>query len=259
MIANTNSKLSTVAALLVMLFADQATADPGVYQHVLQSTALIVNQGPDGTTSLGSGVLVDVEQRLVLTNYHVVASSNAKVRRDAIYRVYFSTYDAEGNLISDKSTYVRNFDRLRKLGMASYAKVVGLNERADLALIQLESAPVEPQPIAIAAESAAPGDSIHSIGNPSASDSLWVYTPGQVRQVYKKHHKLNNTQEVNAHILETTSPTNPGDSGGPMVNENGELVGLVSSLGGGRLMSHAIDVREIHHMLNWYYEDVYRP
>ena len=38
-----------------------------------------------------------------------------------------------------------------------------------------------------------------------------------------------NGQTVEAMFLETQKPVNPGDSGGPTVNDRGELVAVVSS------------------------------
>src|SRR5262249_52591585 len=53
-----------------------------------------------------------------------------------------------------------------------------------------------------------------------------------------------------AKMLETQSPINPGDSGGPVVNDNLELVGVVSSLDPrSRLVSLCIDVEEVRAFL----------
>ena len=56
------------------------------------------------------------------------------------------------------------------------------------------------------------------MGNPGASDAYWVYTSGAISQVYQKTIRYN-TQTVQARVLETQSPINPGDSGGPVVND----------------------------------------
>ncbi|WP_146575457.1 trypsin-like serine protease, partial [Botrimarina hoheduenensis] len=60
-------------------------------------------------------------------------------------------------------------------------------------------------------------------------------------------------QQVQARVLQTTSPINPGDSGGPIVNNNGELVGINSSGNTkARLVSYAIDIREVRAFLTAY-------
>jgi len=76
-----------------------------------------------------------------------------------------------------------------------------------------------------------PGSKLVSIGNPGASTGLWIYTPGEVRSVYRKKwmasdesgkHKSNH----DVRVIEATSPVNPGDSGGPCFNDKGEQVGV---------------------------------
>src|SRR5438046_1397067 len=74
-------------------------------------------------------------------------------------------------------------------------------------------------------EGVGPGDTVHSIGSPGASDALWAYTPGAVKAVYKKSWAVRDRNEIHnfeANVVETTSPVNPGDSGGPLLNGQGE-------------------------------------
>jgi tetratricopeptide (TPR) repeat protein len=87
---------------------------------------------------------------------------------------------------------------------------------------------------------------LHSIGNPSASGALWVYSTGTVRQVYRKEWRFATGPVRSARVVETQSPINPGDSGGPVVNDAGEVLAVVS----GRqpeaaLVSWCISVEEV--------------
>jgi len=94
---------------------------------------------------------------------------------------------------------------------------------------------------------------VHSIGNPGASDALWAYTPGAVKSVYKKTWNVRDRKDVHnfeANVVETTSPVNPGDSGGPLLNGQGELTavtqGGVSAQG---TISYFIDISEVRTLL----------
>ncbi len=94
-------------------------------------------------------------------------------------------------------------------------------------MIQLEKLPPGVLPVKFAADSPGTGANVHSIGNPGASDALWVYTPGKVRSVYKKTWTAGKARtEHKATIIEATSPTSPGDSGGPLFNDKAEQIGV---------------------------------
>src|SRR5262249_39368720 len=118
--------------------------------------------------------------------------------------------------------------------------------KRDLAIIQAQSLPASAPALKLAAASPVPGDVVHSLGNPGVSDALWVYTSGTVRQIYVKKMLYANNQFIEARVIDTSSPINPGDSGGPVVNGQGELVGVTSGFGrGAALMTAAIDLSEI--------------
>jgi tetratricopeptide (TPR) repeat protein len=98
----------------------------------------------------------------------------------------------------------------------------------------------------LAAEGAGPGDVLHSLGNPAASGALWVYSSGTVRQVYRRQMRYAGGQVVEARVIETQVPINPGDSGGPVVNGRGELVGVNAALRhDAALFSFCIDLSEV--------------
>jgi len=138
------------------------------------------------------------------------------------------------------------------------AKVVARDPKRDLAVLQLEGpAPTEARAVKLAKDSPSPGQHVHSIGNPGASGALWVYTEGSVRQVY--HNKIHSMDrdsgkafDIDARIVETQSPVNAGDSGGPVVNDRGELVAVVHghlSDAQARSVSIFIDVSEVRDLL----------
>ncbi|MEM6330915.1 MAG: serine protease [Planctomycetota bacterium] len=241
--ATKNNLLAAAVMTALSLLGSAASADSNIYENLLDSSVWIVNE-TEG--SRGSGVVVDAERRLVVTNYHVVGEASHT-------DVYFSAYDEDSRLVTDRATYRSNHNTLRQMGMAARGKVVGTWKKRDLALIQLDTLPEDVRGVKLADSPVKPGEAIHSIGNPGLSDSLWVYSPGRVRQVHQKAWSFSDGQEVDSRVIQTSSPINPGDSGGPVVNSAGELVGVMSaSSTTARLMTYAIEASEIRELLDWY-------
>jgi S1-C subfamily serine protease len=221
-------------------------ADDGadkIYKRTLRSTVWVVVPLGGNKAATGTGSLVDVKHRLILTNYHVVGDHDEAT-------VFFPIIEKNGKteeILAERSMYMKKGARIK-------GKVVARSPKADLALIQIERVPDGALPLYIARESPSPGQRLHSIGNPGASDALWVYTQGTVRQVYHKTFRIRGDDgfEIDAKIVETQSPVNQGDSGGPVVNDRGELVAVTQghlSDAQARLVSIFIDVSEIRKLL----------
>ncbi|MHB1426447.1 MAG: HEAT repeat domain-containing protein, partial [Gemmataceae bacterium] len=140
------------------------------------------------------------------------------------------------------------------------ARVVAREPSKDLALLQLDHVPNGLPVLKLAAKSAEPGQNVHSIGASGVEKGLkgylWRYTTGQVRQVYQDSFRVE-YGEVNAWLVETSAPTNRGDSGGPVVNDQARLIAVVESLKRDeRLVSKNIDVREIRRLLIDYMQSI---
>src|SRR5262249_44587427 len=148
-----------------------------VFNRLIKSTAWIVTVVPDGTVT-GSGSLIDRDNKLVLTNYHVVMDHLTKKGRIS---VFFPMYD-KGKLVMEKERYRKLVDR--KEGIPCH--VVHHDKKRDLALVKLVEVPEGIQPLKIARTSPFPGQRVHSLGNPGRSGALWAYTNGSVKAVYQK-------------------------------------------------------------------------
>jgi HEAT repeat protein/S1-C subfamily serine protease len=225
--------------------ADKPLAPEVVYKRLLKSTAWIVKENAKGV-GIGSGGLIHRGERLVLTNYHVVGTATEVV-------VFFPAYDREGDVITDLRHYV---EQAPKIGIAG--KVVASEAERDLALVQLARLPEDLVALPLAAKSASPGQKAFSIGASGvggrAGGALWRYTTGEVRQVFRDEIRYQNGQRVRCFIVETQAPTNPGDSGGPVVDDRGHLIAVVSGFAAvDRLVSKNIDVREARTTINDYF------
>jgi S1-C subfamily serine protease len=212
-----------------------------VYQNVLKSTVWVISDRGAGQTATGSGTLIDRRRRLVLTNYHVVGDID---RVTVIFPVF-----RDGQLISERSYYKQHE---RELGIRGTVKA--RDKQADMAIIQIERVPEGALALSLSPQGVLPGQTVHSLGNPGSSGALWVYTPGKVRQVYQRRWVARAGREefqFEARIIETDSPTNPGDSGGPLANDRAELVGVTQ--GGATQaasLSTFIDISEVNRFLN---------
>lgn len=222
-----------LAAMLAIsaVAASQAKADAKVYSESLHSTTWVLTK-VGGKTSSGTGVLVDAEKKLVVTNYHVVGEARTAI-------IFFPDFKGEKPDVS-RSHYV---DNVKTLGIRG--RVVAVDRKRDLALIQLDKIPEQANPIKLAEQSASPGEPVESIGNPGSSDALWVYTSGTVRSVYKKQFRTG-AGEHEFMVVETQAPINTGDSGGPVVNGAGELVAISQAIApNARLVSYSVDISEV--------------
>jgi S1-C subfamily serine protease len=236
--------ITTILLLPLVVVSPVRADDDGakVYQEGLKSVVWIYSPRGKDRAATGTGSLVDRKLKLILTNYHVAGDGDTAL-------VMFPAY--KGKKVIAERDYYR--EHLKADGIRG--KVVARDKRADLALIQLESIPDDAVALPLAKEGAVPGQSVHSIGNPGGSGALWVYTPGKVRQVYLKKWKAqldeDRTLTFEANVVETDSATNPGDSGGPLLNDKVQMVGVTQ--GGAvkeRLISTFIDVVEVKHFLS---------
>lgn len=230
--------------LLLGLLGGRAAAEEAagskIYRQTLPAAAWVWSD-----TGLGSGWLADRSRKLLVTNEHVVEGAES-------VKVFFPAYK-DGKPITSRGHYAKRVTPIR-------GRVVDTDVLRDLAVIELESVPAEATELKLAAESASPGDRLHSVGNPGVSDALWVYSSGAVRAATEKRwaHLTGTTLVTRkCRVLETELPINHGDSGGPVVNGRGELVAVVSSgMDKDRngeavhLMTWHIDVAEVKALLD---------
>jgi tetratricopeptide (TPR) repeat protein len=208
-----------------------------LYAQTLPSIAWVVQ--PKAT---GTGWVVDRERKWLVTNFHVVA--DGKGGAVEVVRLLFAAYE-DGELVAERSYYEKRMWTASVGGTVVYA-----DAQRDLAVIEAEKLPADAKALPLAARGARPGQAVFGIGNPGASDALFVYNEGTVRAVYHSDYLLDGVQHVVAKVVETQDPINPGDSGSPLLNRAGEVVAVNNSTSkAGSLMSGAIDLTELRAVL----------
>jgi len=144
--------------------------------------------------SLGSGVIIDSKQRLVLTNAHVITgASNIGVR-----------------LLDG-----REFE----------AELVGSDPDFDLAVLELSGSGEIPQASLGRSDDLMPGETVIAIGNPYGFSH--TVTTGVIsalnRSIQTKHGSYMG-------FVQTDAAINPGNSGGPLLNIAGEVIGITTAM-----------------------------
>jgi len=207
--------------VLFLLFAATAThaeeVGAKVYTGGMKSCVMVLNLERG---SQGSGSMINMRDGYILTNWHVVREGTEML-------IVFPMWE-RGRPIVESDKYIA---QARKIGVLG--KVVASDQKIDLAIIKINDVskiPKGTESVKFAIDSPQAGSKIYSIGNPGASDAMWIYTPGDVRQVYKKQWKSGSMgKQIGDHearIIEATSLTSSGDSGGPAFNDKGEQVGV---------------------------------
>ncbi len=146
-------------------------------------------------TATGSGIVIDANGT-ILTNYHVVENA-VKV--------------------------TVSFEK----GKSVEAKVVGKDPSDDLAILRIPTDGLVLHPLTLGDSSAVEvGDPVYAIGNPF--DLERTLTTGVISALQREITAPNGFT-IN-HVLQTDAPINPGNSGGPLLNINGEVIGINSQI-----------------------------
>jgi serine protease Do len=150
--------------------------------------------------SLGSGFIVD-PKGYIITNNHVIEKA------DKIY-VKLST-DPDGTA-----------------DMGRPARVIGVDKSTDLAVIKIETSKPLPTVKLGNSDASQVGDWVEAIGSPFALSQ--TVTAGIISA-------KNRTIEPGVsgqfqHFIQTDAAINPGNSGGPLLNMNGEVIGVNTAI-----------------------------
>ncbi|MFG6446977.1 serine protease [Roseateles sp. BYS180W] len=158
-------------------------------EHLLQVRTVLVDQ--DSQATVGSGFVVSPEGH-VITNYHVVSQFLLDPQR---YRLrYQNTWGQSGEL-----------------------QVLAFDVRRDLALLRVVGAPAEMPHLSFRAvdKPLAKGERIYAMGNPE--DIAFAIVEGNFNGLVERSFDP---------LIYYAGGLNPGMSGGPVLDDNGEVVGI---------------------------------
>jgi S1-C subfamily serine protease len=147
-------------------------------------------------TDVGTGVVI-VDKGIILTNLHVVSEA---------HRVEVVFAD----------------------GLVSEATIVGVKPEHDLAVLQAKTIPDDLVPATLrSTRGLAPGDEVVAVGfpfgiGPSAS-------AGVISGLRREFHSRRG-QRILTNLIQFDAAANPGNSGGPLVTMDGEVIGIVTGI-----------------------------
>lgn len=186
--------------------------DPkAIYHNASKSVALIVCTTSDGTGELGTGSVVDAARHRILTNAHVVIR-DATHEPWPVIRVYFKPARMTGDAKQDMQSPVEG-------------RVVAFDRALDLALVEVPSLPPGAAAITLDDPRAVEvGDRVAAIGHPEQG-GLWTLTTGVISTVVAD---VGGVKGKNA--FQTDTSINRGNSGGPLLDARGAIVGVNTSM-----------------------------
>jgi len=161
-----------------------------VYERVNPCTVTVATALPDGSAVIGTGVIFTADG-FVLTNAHVVAGGS---------QCYV--------VLDNGKSY-------------SNVRLVGYDEDKDLAVIKIDGHSL---PVAEFGDSDAMtvGDTVYAIGNPLGVELRGTLTDGIVSAINRDV----TVDGVRMTLIQTNAALNNGNSGGPLINVCGQVVGI---------------------------------
>lgn len=143
---------------------------------------------PDKALSTGSGVIVDANKGLILTNAHVIENAQTVMVT-----------------LSDGRHYT--------------AKIIGADKPTDIALLQIQAKKLTALNISDSNQLKV-GDFVAAIGSPFGLTQ--TVTSGIISALGRTTLGIENFEN----FIQTDAPINPGNSGGALVNIDGQLIGI---------------------------------
>ena len=201
-----------------------------LYTQAMRSVVWILNLDEE---SQGSGVLIDKERKLVVTNQHVTDNAG-------FVFVSFPVQDQDRKLIGDRNYYLENYLSLALNGYGTWARVIAEDAEKDLAILQLDFLPENSLEIdhdlgENISSNMRRDELVHILGNPGTLE-LWRWTLGLF------HADAGDWLEINADVY-------GGNSGGPVLNGKGKLIGIIS-LSDRRTRTWAVPARYVKDLLD---------
>ena len=207
-----------IAALLAARPVDltrRGSKEVGIYRRVAPTTVFI-QQG----NSTCTGTLVSSDGK-ILTCWHCVTGKG-------IVSVRLHPTHGRNQLVA--------------------ARVLRTDAGADLALLQLVDPPKTLRSLPLGkAEDIQVGADVYAVGHPSGLN--WSFVKGLISQVYEKRIWDFDRNRHEAEVIQSQIALYQGNSGGPLVSDQGQLIGVNASKREGEQFTFAISLSEIRRFL----------
>lgn len=183
-------------------------------------------------TPLPEGMITsaDAEELLLINIYKRASPSVVNIRVDAMNPLNSSlasgfVYDTEGHVVTNhhvvqdaKRIWVTFFD-----GTRVEAQVMGSDQDSDLAVIKVDRSPGLLNPVDLGDSATIEvGQRAIAIGNPFGQE--WTMTTGIVSAMGRVFPQQSGFSI--AEVIQTDAAVNPGNSGGPLLDSHGRVIGV---------------------------------
>ncbi|MFO0728736.1 MAG: serine protease [Myxococcota bacterium] len=179
-----------------------------IYKNLGRAVVLVFATDGSAQGSAGTGSIITPDGQII-TNCHVISKEGKAYKKVFIY------------LKPDKLTGSMQDDLKERFE----AQIVEMDTELDLALLKMKAPPAGLPTIPFAdPEKVEIGDPVVAIGHPETG-GLWTMTTGIVSSVVKDFQGTHGKD-----VFQTEASINRGNSGGPLLNQWGQMVGINTSI-----------------------------
>jgi S1-C subfamily serine protease len=197
---------------------------------------------PVVSSSAVAGSLTSDENAVIrlfkATSQSVVYITNLAFRRDAFTMNTLEIPQGAGSgIVWDSETIVTNLHVVRGSsdlmvalgeGQESEAKIVGVDQDNDIAVLKLANPIPNLRPIKVGSSTnLSVGQSTYAIGNPFGLDH--TLTTGVISGLGREITSSASGRPI-SQVIQTDCSINPGNSGGPLLNSSGEMIGINTAI-----------------------------
>jgi 2-alkenal reductase len=220
------------AMIAVLALLAGSVAQPYVTRLLLSNTT------PRSVTARGD--LSDAERSIIALFEQVSPSVVQVVGRQGGREVFDDesagvqsgtgfVWDAAGNIVTNNHVVSGTTDVAVRLasGVTIAADIVGTAPNYDLAVIRLRNSQAIPKPVAIGSSADLKvGQFAFAIGNPFGLDQSLTF--GVISALHRRLPTSSGHQISN--VIQTDAAVNPGNSGGPLLDSSGRVVGVNTAI-----------------------------
>ena len=200
-----NSGSAIPGASVAYIHVDSGTVKGDSYdsysdmiEDAMKSVVIVYGQSQEGS-STGTGAIITADG-YIITNYHVVEGCTS-------IQV----------MLKDSEQYTS-------------ARLVGYKIHDDIAVLKIEQTELRPITFATS-KNCRVGEKVFAIGCPLGADYAWSVTQGIIsspRRQLKIYDTTTGTLQKKMLVMQTDVAVNPGNSGGPIINTSGQMVGVIT-------------------------------
>ncbi len=194
--------------LSVGIDVSPAATPKQIYRQAGPAVVFILAAENPKTASVGTGSIIR-DDGLVITNAHILKRSNSsRLKKDV--SIYLKPEKVTGNHKTDLSNRYR-------------ARILAYDIPLDLALLQIEGVDRPLRRIEFSDSAAVVvGDQVYAIGHPEQG-GLWSLTTGVISAFRQDYGGVSGKN-----LFQTDASINRGNSGGPLLDTSGNMVGINS-------------------------------